>query len=415
MTALAPAVGERWGGSPITMDPSIPNNIDMILEAAEHNANRRQHRLNQPAYLDRMARFLDLMESAKRDDYAMVALKETMSTSDFPLLFGDILDRQVLGIYQAWPVTWRNYCRVGSFRDFRQKRIMTLDGMSDRWYPDYATPELTSVKINNNLNEGGFLYAPTVYERGYSMNWRMPVNDDTDAFSRLPQEIAQGALRTQEYAVTSLFASTGGPNATFFSVANRNLVSVANGALVANPPLSVAGLQDAITALRSQRDPVTGEPIYVDMVELVVPPDLEVIANNILYATTIRAGGYISGASGGGGTQAQAIDTVNWMRGKVRLSVNPYLPIIDTTSGRTAWYLFGNPDNGNPAMELSFLRGFETPQVLQKVPNMMRVGGAVDPMLGDYDTGSIEQKGMQVFGQTLLRPQSAVASTGTGS
>ncbi len=46
---------------------------------------------------------------------------------------------------------------------------------------------------------------------------------------------------------------------------------------------------------------------------------------------------------------------------------------------------------------------------------MMRVGGAVDPMLGDYDTGSIEQKGMQVFGVTLLRPQGGVASTGTNS
>lgn len=415
MTALATAPGERWGGSPLTMDPSNPNSIDLIMEAADRNAERRQHRLRQPAYLDRMARFLELSVRAKHDDYAMVALKETMSTSDFPLLFGDILDRQVLGIYNDWPVTWRNYTRVGSFRDFRQKRILTLDGMSDRWYPDYAKPELTSVRINNNLTEGGFLYAPTVYERGYAMNWRMLVNDDLDAFSRIPLEMAQGARRAQEYAVTSLYAKSTGPDPTYFSVANKNLVSIANGALVANPPLTVAGLQDAITVLRSMRDPVTNEPIYVDMVELVVPPDLEVIANNILYATTIRAGGYTAGSAGGGGTQTEAIDTVNWMRGKVRLSVNPYLPLIDTTSGRTAWYLFANPDSGNPAMELSFLRGFETPQVFQKAPNMMRVGGAVDPMLGDYDTGSIEQKGMQVFGTILLRPQGGVASTGTGS
>src|SRR4051812_30648254 len=128
MTALMTAPGERWGGSPLTMDPSNPNSIDLIMEAAERNSERRQHRLRQPAYLDRMARFLELSVRAKHDDYAMVALKETMSTSDFPLLFGDILDRQVLGIYNDWPVTWRNYARVGSFRDFRQKRIMTLDG-----------------------------------------------------------------------------------------------------------------------------------------------------------------------------------------------------------------------------------------------------------------------------------------------
>jgi hypothetical protein len=44
-------------------------------------------------------------------------LREAMTTSDFPLLFADILDRQLLANYEATVPTWQNFCasrhRVG--------------------------------------------------------------------------------------------------------------------------------------------------------------------------------------------------------------------------------------------------------------------------------------------------------------
>ncbi len=66
-----------------------------------------------------------LAEAAKlvADVYAgkkrMHYLEEAMTTSDFPYLFGDILDRQILSAYREWPTTWQRYARRGRVRDFR--------------------------------------------------------------------------------------------------------------------------------------------------------------------------------------------------------------------------------------------------------------------------------------------------------
>ncbi len=38
-------------------------------------------------------------------------LREAMTTSDFPYLFGDVLDRQVLARYKASTPIWRQICR----------------------------------------------------------------------------------------------------------------------------------------------------------------------------------------------------------------------------------------------------------------------------------------------------------------
>jgi hypothetical protein len=68
-----------------------------------------------------------------------------------------------------------------------------------------------------------------------------------------------------------------------------------------------------------------------------------------------------------------------------------------------------------PAVEFGVLRGFETPQVFQKLPNTQRVGGGVDPRLGDFLTMDTDYKAICVFGGTQVDGRSTVASTGSGS
>lgn len=162
--------------------------------------------------------------------------------------------------------------------------------------------------------------------------------------------------------------------------------------------------------LGEQRD-TEGGPIYIEAATLVVPPALEVPAMNILNATEILA------ANGGGnGNENDQLRVTNWMRNRVTVIVNPWLPIIDTTTGSTAWYLFANPSTGRPALEIGRLIGHESPELFQKSPNATRVGGGlVDPTDGDFDTDSVEWKVRHVMGGTLMDAKSALASTGTGS
>src|SRR5689334_11710881 len=55
----------------------------------------------------------DVVSGRKRVHY----LQEAMTTSDFPLLFGDILDRQLLANYEETPQTFRDYVKITTVRD----------------------------------------------------------------------------------------------------------------------------------------------------------------------------------------------------------------------------------------------------------------------------------------------------------
>ncbi len=102
---------------------------------------------------------------------------------------------------------------------------------------------------------------------------------------------------------------------------------------------------------------------------------------------------------------------------------------MDTTHGQTGWYLFANPANGRPALQQSFLRGHESPEMFMKLPNNVAIGegrmgpGAgvmpgstsANPMEGDFETDAICYKIRHVLGGTLLDEKMAVASNGSGS
>jgi hypothetical protein len=108
--------------------------------------------------------------------------------------------------------------------------------------------------------------------------------------------------------------------------------------------------------------------------------------------------------------------TQNWMAQKLRLNVNPYIPLIaSSANGNSSWFMFANPGVQRPALEVGFLRGYETPSLFQKMPNTMRLGGAVDPMLGDFDSMALTYKGLHIIGGTRMDPKMTVASNGSGS
>lgn len=334
------------------------------------------------------------------DNRARMDFVEAMSTSDFSFLFGDIIDRQMLAKYQSAPVQWDMVARRGRVRDFRTVKRFTLDG---------GEAVLTAVKQQGeypaaSLTDGDYTYSVGKYGRRIPLDWETMLNDDLDAFRDIPDRLGNASRRSEEKFATDLYAGTTGPDGTFFASGHSNIVT-------ANPVLSVSALQTAYTVLAAQVD-TDGAPIYINGTVLVVPPALEVVANNIINATEILAA-----AGGGDGTGTDQVRAVNWMRNKVKVMVNPWLPIISSSSnGNTSWYLFSDPSVGRPAMEVGFLIGHEVPELFQKTPNAVRVGGGlIAPEDGDFDTDSVEWKVRHVFGGTLMDYRAAVASNGSGS
>jgi hypothetical protein len=392
-----------------------PSTLASIIEASGRRLGGRR---SDPQYLEKFAEASDFLADVLDGRRPVHYLEEALSTSDFPLLMGDILDRQLLGRYTEMAPVYRNYCKVGTVRDFRTVRRIATDGLEGRYCPTSLTPELAQAKENNSLAETGYTYAVDVYEKRVALNWRMLVNDDLDAFRDIPDRLARGARRTEQYFASQLYVDANGPHASLFTVGNRNIVNATNagaGFTAVNPPLSIAAVQQGFAVFGNLRD-ADGEPIEVEAVELVVPPSLRVTAENILNATEL----WITSTTGdtmGGGSAAQQAHVSNWMKAKTRLSVDPYIPIVaSSANGTTSWFLFANPDSGRPAVEIGFLRGYESPGLYQKLPDTVRVGSSTpEMMLGSFETGELQYKGMHIIGGTRMDPKAAVASNGSGA
>lgn len=391
-------------------------------------------------YEQRLMAAADLVHRAfhgtKRD---MVNLEEAMSTSDFPALFGDIIDRSVLANYRETPYTWNLIANRKVCQDFRQVRRIRVDYGSGLLGGTAANSgALTAIEqggpyAEQKLADASYTYRLQKYGNRMPFFWETMINDDLDALKDTPARFGRGTRRSEEYFVTNLFAN----NTSFFTTANKNVVKssvlgAAPSSSFANPTLSITGLQNALLVMSSQVD-LDLQPISVEAVTLVVPPALEVTARNILNATQIWMNdfGGTTAASGSGATatlsNAQRLLAENWMRGRVNIAVNYQLPLIDTTYGSTGWYLFANPQD-RPAVEFGLLRGHEMPELFMKSPNSIAIGegnmgpggsmpgtGLANPMEGDFDTDAIHYKIRHVFGGSTLDPKMAVFSNGSGA
>jgi hypothetical protein len=387
---------------------SEASGTDSIFAAEGQSISRRSRRAQTKEYRQRLAGLVRLYQGTiEGDRRATYAFQEAMSRSDFTFLFGDVIDRQLLASYQTRPVQWPSYAKRGRVRDFRTVKRFTLDGgeaVLDK------VKELAPYK-NRAVTDAGYSYAVEKYGDQIAVSWETIVNDDLGALTDLPTRLGNAARRTEEKFAAQLFSGSAGPNSTYFSTANKNVINttVIGSTVTPNPALTVVGLQQAMQVMGQQVD-TDGGPIYVEGVTLVVPPALEVAANNIINATEI-----VAATGGGDGTGNDQLRVANWMRNRVSVVVNPWLPIVNTTNGNTAWYLFANPTVGRPAMEIGFLTGHETPELWVKSPNAMRVGGGpIAPEEGDFEHDAIQYRVRMVLGGTLMDVKSSVSSTGAG-
>lgn len=374
---------------------------------ANEGASVRVGRRNSPEYKHRLAEAVNIVEGAFKSKRGTLNFQEALTTSDFPNLFGDIIDRQLLANYLETPQVYRAFCRIATVADFRTVKRFVVNGSEAVLVKVAEQGEYPESKVV----DAKYSYSVVKYGRKIPFSWEAITNDDLDALKDIPARFGKAARRTESKFATTLYCGTTGPDSTLYSNTNKNIVNTTNGAASNNPVLSITALQDAMKVIAAQLD-ADSEPIYIDAVTLVVPPALEITALNILNTTQI-----LIDPNASAGTAQQKLFTENWMRNRVKLAVDPYIPIVASSSnGSTSWFLFADPGVGRPALEVGFLRGHETPEVFMKVGNAMRVGGGgADPLMGDFDTDSLQYKVRHVLGGVAEDPKSTVASNGSGS
>lgn len=325
---------------------------------------------------------------------AKAELMETMTRSDFPILLGAAYGRELLAEYQAITPIWQSFSRKSTVADFRPKKLVELLG--GRAGLD-KVKEASEYKARG-LTEAEHEFKVEKYGARLPLTWEMLVNDDLDAFSNAPQRLAIAARETEDIVTAqSLFNAGGtGLNTGFFKSANGNAP--------ASVPLTADNLEAALQGISTKKDS-DGRPVVLRGVVLVVPPQLEMTARRIIEASEIR----------------RTVDGVtsiepNYLRGVVRLVVNPWLPVVAAGFNKvaTTWFVLPDPNGTRPALVTGFLRGYETPDLRAKADTGTRVGGgAIAPEEGSFDDDTIQYRVRHVTGSATVIPTETYVSTGS--
>jgi len=272
--------------------------VQKLFGDAGTGVRGQAHGKTYAAKLVETVNFVADVVSGKKPSYLF---KEAMTTSDFPLLFGDVLDRQLLAAYREWTPVWKSYVAMKTVPDFRNVSRYIVDGAETILA---LVPEQTAYP-SSLLTEGRYQYHVNKYGRRMPFSWEAIINDDLDALKDIPIRFGKAARRSEDWFATIMHADANGPDVTFYSNAHLNKITIASGALVDNPVLGIPGLQAAFQKLGAMVD-TGGDPIIVEGVVLEVPPALEVTALNILNATQL----WFDPAGSG----VNMLVTANWMR-----------------------------------------------------------------------------------------------------
>jgi hypothetical protein len=353
-----------------------------------------------------LARTVDLLVNKDRLSKRMheARLEEAITISDFPYLFGQVIDRQLLANYREPEdplYRWQDYVKIGSVPDFNTVRREKLSG-KDPLLPEVPEKgEYLPYKPTNCR----YTYAVKKYGAQFDISWEAIMNDSLGAFNDIPQEMANAAKDTEAFRAASLIAAaTGDGNASLYGNAIVDCGQTIDNLGVL--PLTIANLETTIALMKRQTSP-SGKPLKIRPKYLVVPPSLEFTARAILTSalkqwTEVGAGAGIP------------VPTTNVIpQTGLQLRINDWFETIDTTHGTTAWYLFADPTRG-AAVEVGYLRGQETPEVVMKASNKVAVGGGglSSPFTGDFETDNIMYRVRDVIGGTAMDPRFTYLQSG---
>jgi hypothetical protein len=283
------------------------------------------------------------------------------TTSDFALLLADVARKTLRAAYAEVPQTFLAISRRVTLTDFKLNRRLALGN----------APNLELVKEHGEFTRGTIGESSEsmqleTYGRVFAITRQALINDDTDAFSRVPTMFGRSARKKESDVVWAQI--TGNPvmgdGNALFSTAHGNLQT--DGDVI-----SVASLSRARLAMRIQTD-ADGETL-VEVVPryLIVPPSLETVAEQIVAPLMA----------------AQTVTTQNIFAGKFTVIVEPRLE----SNSSTAWYLAASPDQIG-VLEHAYLEGEEGPSIENRVG--FDVDGLEIKCRLDFDAAPADWRGL---------------------
>lgn len=253
------------------------------------------------------------------------------STSDFPLIFADTANRALRRGYDTAPQTLKQLARQTTAKDFRKKTGIQLG----------EAPTLEKVGESGEYKYGTFAeasesYAIDTFGKIVGLSRKALVNDDLGAFVDLAGKFGVAAADFEAQFLVDLLESGSGlgptmsDSKTLFHAGHSN---VAGAGIV----ISTNTLSGARMSMRRQNG-LSGKPINVTPRYVLIPPELETAAEQVLADI-----------------QPTKSADVNPFGGKLELLVEARL----VNSAR--WFVIADPTQID-GLEYAYLQGEEGPQ-----------------------------------------------------
>lgn len=323
--------------------------------------------------------------------YAQLALREAFSTSDFPVLLGQAFEIELMDRYEELPTVWSQWCYRSTVKDFKPKKFVDFFGGRA---PLDRVAEGAEYK-GRSRDESEFEISVGKFGNTFNLTFELIKNAEFDTLASLPDDLAAGAILTEEYEATKLLVTAGGINSDFFNAANGNAPSAL--------PLTRANVKTALMALSKRKGP-DGKTINLSAgFNLLVPTSLTFEAEEIIAAPTVEV------------TNGNEKTTVrNSVAGKITPIVIPTLEEIDgSATSSSSWFIVPKKEAPRPAFVLAFMRGEETPDIRVKADTGNRVGGgSIAPEEGSFNDDTIAYRGRHIVGAATLSHAHTYASKG---
>lgn len=279
-------------------------------------------------------------ESLRRESGSTVNFGDNMelaraainSTSTFPAIMSNLANKSVMVGFNEAETTYQIWAGKGSNRDFKEAARVALSEAGTL----ELVPEGGQFK-QDSFGEASARTKVATYGKLFSLTRQAIINDDLGLFSKIATKYGSAAKRLVNKMVYAQL--TGNvkmqDNVALFDAKHGNVAGTGEA-------LSVKAIAKAITAMRRQKG-ITGEAtLNVTPKYLVVPPELEMTAYQIVNSTA-------------------AVDGVN--SGVANPYKGRFIVVADAElTDPDAWYLVADATQ-HDTIEVTYLNGVETPRL----------------------------------------------------
>jgi hypothetical protein len=304
------------------------------------------------------------------------------STSDFPAILANVANKTLRQGYEAYPRTFQPFCRQMTAADFKPiNRVMLADAPSLQKLNEKGEYH-RALLTDNNIS-----YALATYGEIVALTRKVIINDDLQAFTRVPALLGVAAARLESDTVWAIITSNpaaiyaGDKIATaLFAAAHNNLLSgsassidpTVNGGIPAGTGPLVA-LGEGRKSMRQQKGP-QGTPLNLVPRFIAVPTALETYALQLVYPINIASA-----------TSTAVVP--EWVRSLVPIVE----PRLDAASA-TGWYLIADPAQID-TVEYCYLEGQQGVYVETK--QGFEIDGVEIKARMDFGAAGIDYRGLQ--------------------